>query len=113
MKRILKKIRIKKVSGFIDFVREQGVVGLAVGFLLGGAMQKMIVSLVNDIINPAIGIIIGKTGDLNGIFFQVGSAKIMYGSFINNVISFLIIAVVVYLTVKIIGLERLDRKKEG
>ena len=45
------------VVGFIEFVRERGIVGLALGFVLGGAVQKFVTSFVNDIITPAIGII--------------------------------------------------------
>lgn len=99
------------MRGFLDFIREQGVVGLAVGFILGGAISKTVASLVNDIINPFLGIIFGATGNLNTAFFQLGNAKIMWGNFLATTIDFIIVALVVYVGVKIIGLDKLDKKK--
>jgi len=100
------------MKGFIDFVREKGVVGLAVGFILGGAISKVVASLVVDIINPVLGVILGVAGDLKGAYLQIGPAKLMWGSFINALIDFTVIALVVYIGVKVLKLDRLDRKKE-
>ena len=99
------------MKGFIDFVREQGVVGLAVGFILGGAVSKVVASLVNDLINPLLGIVLGAAGDLKDAYIAVGSAKIMWGNFINTVIDFAVIALVVYFGVKVLKLDSLDKKK--
>ena len=99
------------IKGFFEFVRSQGVVGLAVGFILGGSITKFIASLVNDIINPVIGILISRAGDLKANYFLVGNAKIMWGSFISNFIDFIIIAFIVYFGVKILGVEKIDKKK--
>lgn len=96
----------------MDFIRQQGVVGLAVGFILGGAVSKVVASLVGDIINPVLGIILGAAGGLTTMSFSVGSAKIMLGSFISTAIDFLVIAFVVYFGVKIIGLDKLDKPKK-
>ncbi len=82
------------MKGFIDFIREQGVVGLAVGFILGGAVSKVVASLVTDIINPILGIILGAAGNLNEAYIPLGNAKLMWGSFINTTIDFLVIALV-------------------
>ena len=101
------------MKGFLQFIREQGVVGLAVGFIMGGSITKMVTSLVNDIVNPSIGILIGKAGDLKSNFFQIGSAKIMWGTFLSSVIDFAIIALIVYFGVKVLGLDKLDKKKES
>lgn len=100
------------MKGFITFIREQGVMGLAVGFLLGGAVSKVVTSLVNDLINPIVGIFLGRAGELKKMFFQIGSAKIMWGSFLNSFIDFSIIALVVYFGVKGLGLDKLDKKKD-
>ncbi|MFH1896188.1 MAG: MscL family protein [bacterium] len=96
---------------FIDFVREQGVVGLAVGFILGGAVSKVVASLVGDIINPILGIVLGATGGLGEAVLKVGSVEIMWGSFVSVLIDFLVIALVVYYGVKIFGLDKLDKQK--
>jgi len=71
---------------FIEFIREQGIGGLAVGFILGGAVSKVVASLVNDLINPILGIVLGAAGNLADAYFQIGSTKIMWGSFINTVL---------------------------
>lgn len=100
------------MKGFINFIREQGIVGFAVGFILGGSVSKLVTSLVNDILNPIIGILIGPAGNLRDNYIKVGSAKIMWGSFITTFIDFLMIALVVYFGVALLRLGRLDKKKE-
>jgi large conductance mechanosensitive channel len=100
------------MKGFINFIREQGVVGLAVGFILGGAVSKVVTALVTDIINPVLGIALGAAGGLKTASFGVSSARILYGDLISVVIDFLVVALVVYYGVKLIGLDKLDKKKE-
>lgn len=98
------------MRGFIDFIREQGVVGFAVGFLMGGAVSKVVTSFINNIINPFLGIIFGATGDLAQMSWKFGSINVMWGSFVSALIDFTVIAVVVYFGVRILKLEKLDRK---
>jgi large conductance mechanosensitive channel len=98
-------------NDFLHFIRTQGVVGLAVGFILGKAVSDVVGSIVNDLINPIIGILLGKLGDLSALSVQVLSANITYGKFISIVINFLIIAGVVYFGVKKLGLDKLDKPK--
>ncbi len=98
------------MKGFLDFIREQGVVGLAVGFILGGAVSKVVTSLVTDIINPVLGVILGGVGNLSTISLQIGSVNLMWGSFVSVLIDFLVIALVVYFGVRGIGLDKLDKK---
>lgn len=100
------------MKGFLDFIREQGVVGLAVGFILGGAVSKVVAGLVTDIINPIIGVALGAAGELKSASLAVGSVNILWGDFLSILIDFVIIAVVVYFGVKFIGLDKLDKKKE-
>lgn len=99
------------MKGFSDFIREQGVVGLAVGFILGGAVSKVVSSLVADIITPLLGIVLGAAGNLNKSFLKIGSAKLMWGNFVNTAIDFIVIALVVYYGVKMLKLDILDKKK--
>jgi large conductance mechanosensitive channel len=99
------------MKGFVDFIREQGVVGLAVGFILGGAVSKVVTALVTDIINPILGVILGSAEGLKAASFGVGSAQIMYGDLLSVVIDFLVIALVVYYGVKGLGLDKLDKAK--
>lgn len=100
------------MKGFINFVREQGVVGLAVGFILGGAVSKVVASLVNDIINPVIGVLLGAAGGLKNASLAIGSVKLLWGNFLATGIDLMIVALVVYYGVKLIGLDKLDKKKE-
>lgn len=100
------------MKGFINFIREQGVVGLAVGFILGGAVSKLVAAFVSDLINPLLGIILGMAGNLKEAVLMVGPIKILWGDFIASLIDFLVIAAVVYFGFKIIKLAKLDKKKD-
>ncbi len=99
------------MKGFVDFLREQGVVGLAVGFILGGAVSKVVSSLVEDIINPVIGIALGAAGNLAEYKLMIGAAELTWGHFVTVFIDFAVIAAVVYFGVKGLGLDKLDKKK--
>jgi len=98
------------MKGFMEFIRKQGVVGLAVGFILGGAVSKVVAALVEDVINPILGIALGAAGNLSESSLTIGGAKIMWGSFIAATIDFMVIAGVVYYGVKKLGLDKLDKK---
>jgi large conductance mechanosensitive channel len=100
------------MKNFLNFIREQGVAGLAIGFIMGGAVSKVVTALVTDIINPIVGIVLGAVGDFKTASFTIGSAKILYGDMIGALIDFVIICLVVYFGFKIIRLEKLDKKKE-
>jgi large conductance mechanosensitive channel len=99
------------MRGFLDFIREQGVVGLAVGFILGGAVSKLVAALVEDIISPVLALGLSNVENLQSAYIQVGAAKILWGNFLNVMIDFVVIALVVYFGVKLLGLDRLDKKK--
>lgn len=99
------------MKGFLNFMREQGVVGLAVGFILGGSVSKVVSSLVEDIINPLFGLVLGQTKNLASASLFIRSSEIRWGHFVTIVIDFMIIAAVVYFLIKGFGLDRLDRKK--
>lgn len=103
-------------KGFLDFIREQGVVGLAVGFILGGAVSKVVSALVEDIINPILGVVLGSTEGLAEASITIGSgakaATILWGDFATVVIDFLVVALVVYYGVKGLKLDQLDKKKK-
>lgn len=100
------------MKDFINFVREQGIIGLAVGFILGGAVSKVVTAIVNDIINPILGLALGAVDGLKTASINIGSAKILYGDFITVLIDFVVVSLVVYIGVKIIDVARLDKKKE-
>jgi large conductance mechanosensitive channel len=99
------------LKGFMEFVRKQGVVGLAVGFIIGLATAAVVTALVGDLINPIIGAIIGQ-GSLDTLTFTIGDAVFNYGHFIGVLINFVIILAVVYLIFKVLRLEKLDIEEE-
>lgn len=100
------------MKDFIDFIREQGVIGLAVGFILGGAVSGVVSSLVKDIINPILGIILGSVEGLAEMSLKVGTVEILWGSFVGTFINFVVVAAVVYFGVRMLGIDALDKKKK-
>jgi large conductance mechanosensitive channel len=87
------------IKEFRNFIVRGNVLDLAVAVIIGGAFGKIITSLVTDIIMPLIGLLIGGI-DFSGLAFTVGKATMTYGNFINNVINFLVIALVIFLLIK-------------
>jgi large conductance mechanosensitive channel len=100
----------KHARGFMEFIREQGVVGLAIGFILGASVSKLVAALVADIINPILSVFLGATSDLKLKVLQIGQVKIMWGDFLASFIDFIVIALVVYAGFKILKLDKLDKK---
>ena len=86
---------------FKEFITRGNVMDLAIGVIIGGAFQKIVTSLVNDIIMPAVSIITGKV-DYSTLGVTVGGATLKYGSFLTTVIAFLIIALSIFVGIKII-----------
>ena len=99
------------MKGFLDFVREQGVVGLAVGFLLGGAVSKLVTALITDLVNPILGLILGAAGNLKDAQLVLGPVAFMWGDFVATLIDFAVVAAVVYYGVHGLGLDKIDKKK--
>lgn len=103
------------IQEFKKFIMRGNVVDLAVGVVMGNAFSKIVTSLVNDIMMPIIGVIIGGH-DFKNLSITIGKAKIMYGSFIQNIIDFLIIAASIFAFIKLINVimpKKEERKKEA
>ena len=99
----------KFLQEFKGFAMRGNVMDLAVGVIVGGAFSAITTSLINDIIMPFIGIFVSQASFAD-LTLQVGGAVITYGNFIQAVINFLIMALVVFCMVK--AVNRLSRKKE-
>jgi len=95
------------IKEFKAFIMRGNVMDLAVAVIIGGAFGKIVSSLVNDIIMPLVGLIIGGI-DFSGLAFTLGKANVTYGNFINNIIDFIIIALVIFLMIK--GIDNLKKK---
>jgi large conductance mechanosensitive channel len=108
---------------FKNFAMRGNVVDLAVGFILGGAFSTIVRSLVDDILMPPMGLLLGGV-DFASLFItlgrdsypslaaaqEAGAATINYGVFINNVIAFVILAFALFLIIK--GMNRMQKKQE-
>jgi large conductance mechanosensitive channel len=86
------------LKGFRDFVLRGNVVDLAVAVILGAAFNAIVTSLVGDVLNPLIAATIGKP-DFSGVILHVGGGAIKIGSFFNAIVSFVIVASVVYFAI--------------
>jgi len=92
----------KILKEFKEFISKGNVIDMAVGVVIGSAFSKIVTSLVNDVIMPLVGIIIGGL-DFSKLSITVKDSQIMYGSFIQNIVDFLIIAVCIFTVVKIMN----------
>jgi large conductance mechanosensitive channel len=109
---------------FREFAMRGNVVDLAVGIIIGAAFGKIVTSLVNDIIMPPVGLLLGRV-DFSNLFLNLsgqpyaslaeakaaGAPTINYGVFLNNVIDFVIVALAIFLLVRFIN--RLSRQPEA
>lgn len=112
-RRVNKKEILKKgnstLKEFKQFISRGNVIDLSVGVIIGSAFGKIVSSVVNDILMPVIGIMIGGL-NFSSLTIQVGNATIRYGSFLQNVIDFLIVAACIFVFIKL--LSKLSKKKE-
>lgn len=99
---------------FKEFAMRGNIMDLAVGVVIGGAFQKIVTSLVEDIIMPTISIFTGKV-DFSEMVIEVGNASIKYGNFITAIVNFLIIAFSIFLVIKYSNTlnRRLEKIKLG
>lgn len=115
-RRKVKEQGAKHTSGFITFLRTQGVIGLAVGLAIGTAAGDTVGKMVEGFINPIVQFIIGKTDTLeNAVWsFELGgrNADFAWGAFVSSTITLLATALVIYWVVHVMKLDRLDKAKE-
>ena len=109
-KKELAKKGKKTWAEFKEFISQGDVIDLAVGVIIGSAFGKIVSSIVDDILMPLIGVIIGGI-DFSNLSLTIGNAVIKYGNFIQNVIDFLIVAACIFFFVKII--KKFDRKAQA
>ncbi len=94
---------------FREFAVKGNVMDLAVGVIIGAAFGKIVASVVEDVVMPLIGTLMGGL-DFSGLAVKIGSATLKYGKFLQTCLDFLIVAVAVFLLVKLIN--RLKREEE-
>lgn len=97
------------IKEFKEFISRRNVIDLAVAVVIGGAFTKIVNSLVDDIIMPIIGVIIGGI-NFENLMVTVGTAEIKYGMFIQAVVNFLLIALVIFTIIK--AINKFKKKEE-
>jgi len=99
------------IKEFKEFIARGNVIDLAVGVIMGSAFGKIVSSLVDDVIMPLIGVILGGI-DFTSLSIKVGEATITYGNFIQNTIDFLIISFCIFIMIKFINKITKAKSKE-
>ena len=108
----LKKKGGKTLQEFKDFIAKGNVMDMAVGVIMGSAFGKIVTSVVDDLLMPLIGIVIGGV-DFTNLSIKIKDATITYGNLIQNVIDFLIIAICIFFMVKAISkVTKKDKEEE-
>ena len=102
-------------NGFMDFIRTQGVVGLAVGLAIGAAAGDTVRKLVDGFINPIVQFIVGSQDALNSSVWRFElwgrSADFAWGAFVSSAITLVATALVIYWIINFLKLDKLDKKK--
>jgi large conductance mechanosensitive channel len=105
-----KKKQAVGFEGFKEFIRKQGVVGFGVAFVLGTAVAEFINKFIAAVVQPIISAISGNSDISEALVVEVGEASLMFGSAIQALIDFLVIALVVYMLVKTTGVDQWDEE---
>jgi large conductance mechanosensitive channel len=100
------------IKGFRDFIMRGNVIDLAIAVVIGAAFGAVIASFVADLLTPLIAAIFGQP-DFSGLTFTINGSKFLYGSFINAVVSFLLIAAAVYFVVVVPMNKVAERRARG
>lgn len=107
----------KQIHGFVEFLREQSVVGLAIGLVLGTQAKVLVDQLIASFINPLVGLLLPGQGTLKDKVFILHlndkSAAFGWGAFVLSVLTFVVVAAVVYFVFRGLKLDKLDKKKEA
>ncbi|MBO7118831.1 MAG: large conductance mechanosensitive channel protein MscL [Bacteroidaceae bacterium] len=97
------------IKEFKEFAMKGNVMDMAIGVIIGAAFGKIVSSLVDDVLMPLVGMIVGKV-DFTTLSVKVGEAELFYGKFIQNIVDFLIVAFCIFMVLK--GINKMQRKKE-
>jgi large conductance mechanosensitive channel len=114
---IVKNVKkVKPFGGFFEFIRNHGVMSLAIGLFLGASLKTILDSLESNVVNPVIGV---ATGNINlasssvclKSVAKICTSKLNYGALVSSVIEFVLAAFVVYIIIKTLRLDKFDRKE--
>jgi len=102
---MVEEVKKSLMQDFMDFLNKYGVIGLAIAFVMGAAVTKLVTALVTDLIMPIVGAVI-PGGDWRNATLPVGNMKFLVGDFTGSLIDFIIIAIVIYFIIKAIVKEK-------
>jgi large conductance mechanosensitive channel len=94
------------IAEFVAFLKEYKVVSLAIAFVMGTATTGLITSFVNDIFMPLLAPLLGTSGSWRGAVLRAGHIQITYGSFLAQLLNFVIIAAIIFFTVRFFFKEK-------
>lgn len=116
MKKDSESLVTKQVNGFLDFLREQSVVGLAIGLVLGTQAKALVDQLVLSFLNPLTGLLLPGEGTLKQKTFELTfngkAATFGWGAFVSSFLTFVLVAAIVYFVFKGLRLDKLDKQKK-
>ncbi len=106
----------QQFTGFVEFIRTQGVVGLAIGFIIGTQAKVLVDQFSSSFVNPLLGLLLGSGESLTGQQFSLtignDTAVFSWGQFVFVLINFIITAAIIYFTFRWLRLDKLDKKKQ-
>ena len=107
----IEKIK-KEASEFKKFISRGNVIDMAVGVIIGSAFSKIVTSLVQDLLMPVIGVVLGGL-NFSDLSLKIGSSSVDYGLFVKSIVDFLIISLSIFIMIKIFSkFKRKEEKKE-
>lgn len=122
-----KVVATKPFQGFVDFIRERGVVGLAIGLAIGAQANATVQTIASGFINPIVAFLVGSQSGLNGevwnvvgrdtetinYWFTLGNRTLVFewGTVLASLITFTAVLLVIYLVYRVLNLDKLDKKK--
>jgi len=112
------KVGRSQIRSFLDFIRSSSVLGLSVGIVLGGAVGVLVRSLIENVVMPPLGLLFGSTDGIKGLVWEMGKTRngdmavLSYGVFLNDLINFAVIALVVYVIVSFLVVSKPGDKKK-
>jgi large conductance mechanosensitive channel len=107
-----------RLDGFLLFMREQGVVGLAIGIVIGTQAKVLVDQLIASFVNPVLGLVLPGQGDLSQKKFTLTISEVdktavfAWGQFVYVLISFIAVAAIIYYIIRGLKLDKVDKKKD-
>jgi large conductance mechanosensitive channel len=100
------------VKDFLNYIREQGIVGLAVGIILGSAVKDLVTAIIEDLVNPLLGLLLNKAEGLTSFVLNISDAELSVGHLLSVIIDFVVISTISFILVRKLKFDKIDKKKK-